>query len=112
MELDATGKRLGRFASEIANVLNGKGSPAYAPNTVPDITVEVMNAARMQITEKKKKEKIYERYTGHFSGRKEETLARVIEKKGYGEALRKAVYGMLPNNRLRRIKMNNLHVNE
>ena len=78
----------------------------------PAVLVEVSDAAQMQITEKKKADKIYERYTGYFGGRKEMTLAQLIEKKGYREALRKAVYGMLPGNRLRRVKMNNLQITE
>ena len=109
--LDATGKRIGRLASAIANTLNGKDTPMYAPNQVPNVTVEVANASRMRIDEKKKK-KVYERYTGFFHGRRETTLAEVADKKGYGEILRKAVYGMLPGNRLRNEKMKRLHINE
>lgn len=110
--INAAGKRLGSLATEIANKLNGKHTPEYAPNKVPNILVTVANASQMQITEKKKNSKIYERYTGYFGGRKEMTLAQLIEKKGYGEALRKAVYGMLPNNRLRKTKIKKLQINE
>ena len=110
--LDATNKRLGRLASEIAHMLSGKSMVGYAPNKTPNITVEVTNAAKMQISEKKKKRKIYERYTGYFGGRKELTLSQVIEKKGHREALRKAIYGMLPNNKLRNEKMKKVHINE
>ena len=112
ISINAAGKRLGILATEIANMLNGKHTPEYAPNTVPNIMVEVSNAAQMQITEKKKVNKVYERYTGYFGGRKEATLAELIEKKGYSEALRKAVYGMLPGNRLRKVKMKKLQINE
>ena len=110
--INATGKRLGCLASEIANMLNGKHTPEYVPNKAPNVLVKVANASRMQITEKKKNDKIYERYTGYFGGRKEMTLAELIEKKGYSEALRKAVYGMLPSNRLRKVKMKKLQINE
>ena len=112
ISINAAGRRLGILATEIANLLNGKHTPEYAPNRVPNVVLEVSNAAQMQITEKKKTEKIYERYTGYFGGRKEITLAQLIEKKGYGEALRKAVYGMLPGNRLRKVKMKKLQINE
>ncbi len=112
ISINAAGKRLGILASEVANLLNGKHMPEYAPNKAPNLVVEVSNAAQMQITEKKKIEKIYERYTGYFGGRKEMTLAQLIEQKGYGEALRKAVYGMLPGNRLRKVKMKKLQINE
>ena len=110
--MDATGKRLGRLASEIAGILNGKNMPDYIPNKVPSVQVEVENAAKMQITDRKKQEKIYERYTGYFGGRREVSLAQLLKKKGYREALRKAVYGMLPGNKLRNEKMKKLHINE
>ena len=110
--ISAAGKRIGRLATEIADMLNGKHIVDYAPNKAPDIVIEVSDASKMQITEKKKTDKIYERYTGYFGGRKEMTLSQLIEKKGCGEALRKAVYGMLPGNRLRKVKMKNLLINE
>ena len=112
INIDAAGKRLGPLATEVADLLNGKHTPEYAPNKAPNILVEVANVGQMQITEKKKTNKIYERYTGYFGGRKEITLAQLIEKKGYREALRKAVYGMLPSNRLRKMKMKKLHIHE
>ena len=110
--INAAGKRLGRLASDIANVLNGKHVVAYTPNKAPDVSIEVTEASKMQITEKKKSDKIYERYSGYFGGRKEITLDQLIRTKGYSEALRRAVYGMLPSNRLRKIKMKNLLVKE
>ena len=110
--IDATNRRLGRLASEIANILNGKDSASYRPNVAPNVTVSVSNASRMHITEKKRKTKVYDRYTGYFGGRRTVTLAQMIEKKGYGEPLRKAVYGMLPHNRLRAIKMKRLQIQE
>ena len=110
--VDATGKRLGRLASEIANMLNGKDAPDYAPNRVPNIVIEINNASHMQIDERKKKGKIYDHYTGYFSGRQEISLGQLIKKKGYQEALRKAVYGMLPSNRLRAVKMKKLQIHE
>ncbi len=107
---DATGKRLGRLASDIATVLNGKNTVMYVPNHPSDVIVEVSNVSHMQITERKKKGKVYDRYTGYFGGRREETLEQVIIDKGYQEVLRRAVYGMLPDNRLRRVKMKKLHI--
>ncbi len=108
--LDATGKRPGRLASEIADIVNGKDTVVYAPNQAPNVRVKVEHASRMHISEKKKKEKVYDRYSGYFGGRREETLAQVITKKGYGEVLRRAVYGMLPDNRLRTEKMKKIQI--
>ena len=110
--IDAAGKRPGRLASEIAHILNGKDSAAYMPNKVPEVRVEVSNASRMQIDEKKKAGKIYERYTGYFGGRRETTLGRLLKQKGYSEVLRKAIYGMLPDNRLRAVKMKKVRIHE
>ena len=109
---DATNKRLGRLATEIVDILNGKDTPDYMSNRVPDVTVEVLNVSRMQIDEKKKRGKVYDNYSGYFGGRREITLGQLIEKKGYAEALRRAVYGMLPNNRLRSVKMKKIHIQE
>ena len=110
--LDATGKRLGRLASEIATILNGKDTENYAPNRIPDVRVEVTHASRLLFTDAKKKGKRYDSYSGYFGGRKEITLEQLIAKKGYREVLNKAVYGMLPNNRLRPEKLKRLHVHE
>ena len=110
--IDAAGRRLGRLASEIALLLNGKDSAAYAPNVVPNVRIEVANASRLVLTEAKKKGKIYEHYSGYFGGRKETTLEQLIATKGYSAAVEKAVYGMLPSNRLRREKMKRLHIHD
>ena len=110
ISIDANGKRLGRLASEIAVILNGKDTVAYAANQAPKVKVSVKNAARMRIDEKKRKNKIYDHYTGYFGGRRTITLGQLIEKKGYSEPLRRAVYGMLPNNKLRTVKMKKLHI--
>lgn len=112
ISIDATGKRLGRLASEIAEILSGKHEPTFVPNAVPNVSVTVLNASGMQITEEKKTKKMYDRYTGYFGGRKETSLRQVLEKKGYAEALRRAVYGMLPSNRLRSVKMKRLRISE
>lgn len=109
--IDATEKKLGRFATEIANVLRGKDQPDYQPNKVPALKVIVNNASKMLINQSGF-DKEYTRYSGYPGGLKHETRQRVIEKKGYREVLERAVYGMLPNNRLRAVMMNNLTINE
>ena len=112
IKIDATGKRPGRLASEIATLLNGKDITTYAPNIAPNVAITIENASKMDISEKKKRGKIYDRYSGYFGGRREETLAQVIKKKGYSEMLRRAIYGMLPNNRLRTVKMKKITIQE
>ena len=110
--INAAGKRIGRLASEISIILNGKDSVEYVPNRAPNVSVEVENASGMQVDRKKKEGKVYQRYTGYFGGRKEITLGALVKKKGFSEVLRRAVYGMLPGNRLRNVKMKNLHIQE
>ena len=112
IKIDATGKKIGRLSTEIADLLNGKTSPKYAPNVVPDIKVEVENASRLDILDKKRKSKIYQRYTGFFGGLKERTMEQVIVKKGYEEIIRHSVRGMLPSNRLRAVKLKRLTVKD
>ncbi len=110
--IDATGKRLGRLATEISTMLMGKNSPDVARNVVADVVVNVENASKMLITDKKKGEKMYKRYTGYPGGLRTFPMKKLIEKKGYEEVLRKAVYGMLPSNRLRAKRMKKLIISE
>ncbi len=111
-KIDATGRKLGRLATEISMILNGKTTVEYAPNVAPDIRVIVENASKMEIDAKKKKEKIYERYSGYQGGRKLISMKRVLATKGYSNTLEMAVYGMIPDNKLRSVKMNNLKIKE
>lgn len=111
-KIDANGKKLGRLATEIATVLMGKHRPDVMKNTVANVLVEVKNASKLLITEKKKKDKKYSHYTGYPGGLRFTTMEKMIEKKGYAEVLRKAVYGMLPANRLRAKRMKRLKISE
>lgn len=106
--IDVSGKRLGRVASQIAHVLLGKDRTDFAKNVVANVEVNVENVDALDISEKKRTTKIYDRYSGFHGGRKEETLEELIAKKGVSEALKKAVYNMLPANRLRKNRMKNL----
>lgn len=110
--IDATGKSLGRVATEIAVVLMGKDEPNFQRHLLAGKTVSVVNAHKLAITEKKKDQKEYITFSGYPSGQKRANLRRVIEKKGHEEAIRKAVYGMLPSNRLRSPLMKKLTVTE
>lgn len=110
--IDAAGKRIGRVASEAARVLMGKHLPTYQPNLAGDVTVSITNASQLEITEAKRDQKTYTRYSGYPGGLKTETLEQVIDKKGAGEAIRRAVYGMLPGNKLRSPRMKRLQISE
>lgn len=109
--LDASDKRLGRFATEVAVLLMGKDRPDFARNKVAPVKVVIENVDAMDISAKKTKEKVYEHYTGYPSGLRKQTLEKIQKDKGTAEVLRKAVYGMLPGNKLRAEMMKNLSIN-
>jgi large subunit ribosomal protein L13 len=110
--LDAQSKKIGRISTEAAKILMGKTSTAYAPNMVAEVEVHIVNAAKADVSEKKKAEKIYRRYTGYPGGLIDTSLKRLIEKKGMSEAFRIAVKGMLPKNKLQAQMLKNLVVTE
>ncbi len=110
--IDATGRPVGRVASEAAVILRGKNTASFQRNIKPTNKVLINNASAVRITGNKKLNKIYAHYSGYPGGMKEATLEQVIDKKGAREAIKRAIYGMLPNNKLRRLMMNNLSIKE
>jgi large subunit ribosomal protein L13 len=110
--IDATDKKLGRLASEISILLLGKNKPEFQKYIAAAIKVQVVKASQLSIDQKKLKEKEYIRYTGYPGGLRKEPLERLVKRHGYSEALRRAVYGMLPSNKLRAKRMKNLFIEE
>jgi|SRR3989344_1399082 len=110
--IDAQGKTLGRIASTVAVLLRGKSLPTFRTNVLPNVKVRVINADKLNILEKKMRGKEYARYTGYPGGLLKETLEDVIAKKGTKEAIRRAVHGMLPSNKLRKEILKNLTIIE
>ena len=110
--IDATGKRLGRLASEIAALLQGKHRTDAARNVVAPVSVKVEHASKLLIEERKRDQKEYDHFSGYPGGRSTILMQKLIDRKGYSEVLRKAVYGMLPSNRLRAPRMKNLAISE
>ena len=99
--VDATGHTLGRLASEIATILRGKNKPTYTPHIDTGDNVIVINAEKVEVTGKKRKEKIYKRHTGYPGGLREITFEKLQAKKPE-EIIRHAVKGMLPKGPLGR----------
>jgi len=99
--IDVASKSLGRAASEIASLLRGKDSPDFRPNKDPESSVLVKNIAKIRFSGKKIEKKIYYRHSGYLGGLKETPLKKILKEKGPAEALKRAVYGMLPTNKLR-----------
>jgi len=97
--VDATDQTLGRLASRIARVLEGKHKPTYQPNLDSGDHVIVLNAAKIAVSSSKLETKVYVRHSGYPQGYKEETLGHLIARRPE-EPIRRAVKGMLPHNRL------------
>jgi len=98
--IDATDKVLGRLAVEITVLLRGKGKANFYPYKNMGDFVEVKNVDKMRVTGRKMDQKKYFRHSEYLGGVKETPLKFLFEKRP-DEVLRRAVYGMLPKNKLR-----------
>ena len=105
--IDAQNKMLGRVASEAAKVILGKHKPTFVKYAVIGEEVTILNASKIKLSGAKSKDKLYVRYSGYPGGKKEESYAMLVLRRGHKEVIRRAVMGMLPKNRLqaRRIKL-------
>ena len=110
--IDAKGRSLGRVASDAAKFLLGKNTTDVKKNAVASVTVRITNASLLRITDKKKLQMKYHTHSGYPGSDRHPTLGNIIEKKGHGEALKRAVKGMLPLNTLRDKRMKHLVVEE
>ncbi|GMW07042.1 MAG: 50S ribosomal protein L13 [Gammaproteobacteria bacterium] len=97
--VDADGRTLGRLATELAHRLRGKHKPVYTPHVDTGDYLVVVNAAKIRVTGNKLKDKTYYRYTGYVGNLKSESLESLMARSPE-QALRLAVKGMLPKNRL------------
>lgn len=105
--IDANNQILGRLASKISHILQGKDQPNYNPRLAGENKVFVKNVSKMKVTGRKAKEKIYYRYTGYVGHMKTRTYEEFFEKDPAG-VLKYAVNLMLPKNRLRTKRLKNL----
>ena len=97
--VDATDQTLGRLASRVARVLEGKHKPTWTPNLDTGDHVIVLNAGRIAVSADKRDTKAYVRHSGYPQGLKEESLGKLLQRRPE-EAVRRAVKGMLPKTRL------------
>lgn len=107
--VDVKGKVLGRIATEIATKLMGKNKPTYTPHIDGGDYVIVINAAEVATTGTKVENKIYYKHSGHPGGLKQKTLGEMLVKFPT-RVIEKAVYNMLPKNRLRQDRMKRLKI--
>lgn len=112
--IDAQDKTLGRVASAAAKALMGKHKISFVKHQIVGEEVTVTNASKIKLTGSKERTKEYVRYSGYPGGQKIETYAMLTApteakkaRRGHKEAIRRAVLGMLPKNKLqaRRIKL-------
>jgi len=107
--VDASGKTLGRLASELARRLRGKHKPVYTPHVDTGDYIVVINAAKIRVTGRKLKDKIYYRHTGYIGNLKAEPLHKLLER-APERVIELAVKGMLPRNPLGRKMLKKLKI--
>ena len=107
--VDAADQTLGRLATRIATLLEGKHKPAYTPHLDTGDHVVVVNAARIKVTGNKLVQKKYYRHSGYPGSLKEESLQALLARKPE-LVIERAVKGMLPQNRLGRAMIKKLKV--
>lgn len=108
--IDAKGLVLGRLAVEIARLIRGKHKATFTPNVNCGDKVVVINADKVHLTAKKRKDKVYYWHTGYPGGIKERTAAQILEGAHPERVLSKAVERMLPGGALKSEVMRNLHI--
>ena len=105
--IDGSGKILGRLASKVAVILMGKNKPDFLPYKLSTNKVIVFNTAKIAVTGNKEKDKRYYRHSGYLGGIKFSTF-REVSQKNPSIPFRRAVYRMLPKNKLRDKMIKNL----
>ena len=96
---DASGKILGRLATQVACLLMGKHKPIFSPNQDTGDYVVVINAAKVRVTGNKTQQKLYYRHSGYPGGFRSITLEKMMQDNP-SRVIEYAVKGMLPHTRL------------
>jgi len=99
--IDASGKTLGRLATQAASVLAGKHNPMYTPYIDTGDHIIVVNAEKIQLTGLKAQQKLYRRYTGFPGGLREESFTKLLARRPE-KIIEEAVKGMLPKTKMGR----------
>ncbi len=109
--IDATNQRLGKVATVAARHLLGKDRPDFAKHVAAPVMVTIVNASKLDISEKRGTD-VFQTYSRYPGGRKVETLSHLAHRRGYAEVVRRTVSGMLPNNKLKKVRLKNLIITE
>lgn len=112
VSIDASGRTLGRVASEVAMSLMGKTKATFERNKYSGLPVKVINASKLKITAKKLDEIFHTRYSGIPGGLRVLKGTETAEKRGLKELIKLATFNMLPDNKIRRTMMKNLKIED
>jgi large subunit ribosomal protein L13 len=107
--LDATGKTLGRFSSEVAKILRGKHKAHFTPHVDTGDGVVIINASKIKVTGAKEAQKLYRYYTGSMGGMREIPY-RVMQARKPDYIIRRAIKGMMPKTRLSEAQLKKLRI--
>ena len=107
--VDADGQTLGRLATRIATLLRGKHRVTFSTHIDTGDPVIILNASKIKVTGRKLQAKQYVRHSGYPGGMRTESLERLLARRPE-EVIRRAVRGMVPQNRLGEQMMRKLHV--
>ena len=108
--IDADGCVLGRLASIVAMRLRGKHKPTFTPHVDCGDHIIVVNAEKVELTGKKRKDKIFHWHTGHPGGIKQRSMGQILDGRHPERVIEKAVERMVPSGPLGRAVMNKLRV--
>jgi large subunit ribosomal protein L13 len=107
--IDAEGEILGRVAAKAASMLRGKCKPQYLPYWEVGDYVVIVNAEKIQVSGRKRSDKMYYHHTGYPGGLKSSTFQKLVDRNGSGP-LELAIKGMLPKGPLGRKMFKNVKV--
>ena len=107
--VDAKDAVLGKLATKVAVYLRGKNKPVFTPNADTGDFIIVINAEKIKLTGNKVTDKVYYHHSGYIGGIKARTAKELLEKKPE-QIIEKAVWGMLPKNKLGRMMIKKLKV--
>ena len=107
--VDAEGQTIGFISSKVSHVLRGKHRPSFSPHQLCGDHVVIINVAKLAVTPEKGRRKTYFHHTGYLGHSHIKTLAKMMEETPL-KVIEKAVYGMLPKNRLRPQMLKRMHL--
>lgn len=108
--IDAEGVVLGRLAAIVSQYLRGKHKPTYTPNIDTGDNIIIINAEKVQLTGRKRTDKVYYWHTGHPGGIKQRTAEQILDGDHPERVIEKAVQRMITRSPLGRQQMKKLHI--